>query len=323
MPLFGKNPADTQSTWEPQAADSRLAHTAGADPAGVFTSDLSVSEYVLLGEARLRAARLRGRLVHLPRRLAGGTLGPEPGTAGPQPGHVQRPGTGHVPDAGRVRSPRRGRDRRRAAPVADVRLGPGGAGVRGHRDGGQGDRGHRRPPRSRRRSLHLGPVRPGLLPPAGRRRGARGLRPRHLRLPHRPPVGDAGPAAGGQNQEMVQFTQGVYDAREISLSRMQAEAAAARASGIVGVDVAVSNHVWGEHATEFLATGTAIRRLVPSSGSPRRHLSPPSPWASTTEPKAGAAALVRRLGWVARGCAGSGRGGRGGRGRCWCRPGGG
>ena len=37
--------------WEPQAADGRLAHTAGANPAGVFTSDLSVSEYVLLGEA--------------------------------------------------------------------------------------------------------------------------------------------------------------------------------------------------------------------------------------------------------------------------------
>ena len=35
-----------------------------------------------------------------------------------------------------------------------------------------------------------------------------------------------------------------------------------RASGIVGVNVAVSNHVWGEHATEFLATGTAIRRLA-------------------------------------------------------------
>jgi hypothetical protein len=51
MPLFGKNPASPQSSWEPQAADSRLAHTAGADPAGVFTSDLSVSEYVLLGEA--------------------------------------------------------------------------------------------------------------------------------------------------------------------------------------------------------------------------------------------------------------------------------
>jgi len=34
------------------------------------------------------------------------------------------------------------------------------------------------------------------------------------------------------------------------------------ASGIVGVSVGVFNHVWGEHATEFLATGTAIRQLA-------------------------------------------------------------
>src|SRR5262249_20238432 len=65
----------------------------------------------------------------------------------------------------------------------------------------------------------------------------------------------------GQNQEMVQFTQGIYDAREFALSRMQAEAAGAKASGIVGVSIDVSNHVWGEHATEFLATGTAVRHL--------------------------------------------------------------
>ena len=51
MPLFGKGPDPGAGGWEPQAADSRLAHTAGADPAGVFTSDLSVSEYALLGEA--------------------------------------------------------------------------------------------------------------------------------------------------------------------------------------------------------------------------------------------------------------------------------
>ncbi len=66
----------------------------------------------------------------------------------------------------------------------------------------------------------------------------------------------------GQNQEMLQFTQGVYEARELALARMQAEAIQAQSSGIVGVSVAVSNHVWGEHATEFLATGTAIRRLA-------------------------------------------------------------
>jgi hypothetical protein len=28
------------------------------------------------------------------------------------------------------------------------------------------------------------------------------------------------------------------------------------------VSVDIANHVWGEHATEFLATGTAIRRLA-------------------------------------------------------------
>jgi len=51
MPLFSNQPNQSTATWEPQAADTRLAQTAGASPAGVFTSDLSVSEYVLLGEA--------------------------------------------------------------------------------------------------------------------------------------------------------------------------------------------------------------------------------------------------------------------------------
>jgi uncharacterized protein YbjQ (UPF0145 family) len=65
-----------------------------------------------------------------------------------------------------------------------------------------------------------------------------------------------------QNQEMMQFTQGVYEARELALARMRAEAAQVGSSGIVGVTVEVKNHVWGEHATEFLATGTAVRRLA-------------------------------------------------------------
>src|SRR6202035_4073598 len=43
----------------------------------------------------------------------------------------------------------------------------------------------------------------------------------------------------GRNQEMPQFTQGVYQARELALVRMQAEASEARASGIVGVSVVV------------------------------------------------------------------------------------
>jgi hypothetical protein len=51
MPLFGKPADGGGSSWEPEAAEGRLAHTFGADPTGVFTSDLSVSEYVLLKEA--------------------------------------------------------------------------------------------------------------------------------------------------------------------------------------------------------------------------------------------------------------------------------
>ena len=64
----------------------------------------------------------------------------------------------------------------------------------------------------------------------------------------------------GRNAEMPSFTQGVYQARELALVRMQSDAARAGASGIVGVRPVVSNFIWGEHATEFLATGTAIRR---------------------------------------------------------------
>jgi uncharacterized protein YbjQ (UPF0145 family) len=72
----------------------------------------------------------------------------------------------------------------------------------------------------------------------------------------------------GVNQEMVIFTQGIYEARELALARMQAEATGAGATGIVGVGVQVLNHVWGEHATEFFATGTAIRRLDPAHHMP-------------------------------------------------------
>src|SRR5262249_14171304 len=42
MPLFSK-PAGPGATWEPEAAEGRLAHTAGSAGGGVFTSDLSVS----------------------------------------------------------------------------------------------------------------------------------------------------------------------------------------------------------------------------------------------------------------------------------------
>lgn len=65
----------------------------------------------------------------------------------------------------------------------------------------------------------------------------------------------------GQNTEMANFTQATYDARELAMARMQAEAERDAASGIVGVQVIEESHAWGHNAIEFLAMGTAIRPL--------------------------------------------------------------
>lgn len=65
----------------------------------------------------------------------------------------------------------------------------------------------------------------------------------------------------GQNVELPQFTEGLYDARELAMSRMQAEAEALHAEGIVGVDLRSHGHRWGGHTTEFFAIGTAVRPL--------------------------------------------------------------
>src|ERR1700694_1313104 len=51
MPMFGNQSAPDVATWEPQAADGRRALPLGAAPHVAFPSDLSVSEYALLGEA--------------------------------------------------------------------------------------------------------------------------------------------------------------------------------------------------------------------------------------------------------------------------------
>ncbi|HEY2795839.1 MAG TPA: heavy metal-binding domain-containing protein, partial [Micromonosporaceae bacterium] len=65
----------------------------------------------------------------------------------------------------------------------------------------------------------------------------------------------------GQNVEVPQFTEALYDARELAMSRMQAEAEALQAEGIVGVQLLSLPHRWGGHTTEFFAIGTAIRPL--------------------------------------------------------------
>jgi uncharacterized protein YbjQ (UPF0145 family) len=64
----------------------------------------------------------------------------------------------------------------------------------------------------------------------------------------------------GQNVEMPLYTQALYDARETAMGRVQQEAAQWGAQGLVGVSLVVDSHVWGEHAVEFLAVGTGVRR---------------------------------------------------------------
>jgi uncharacterized protein YbjQ (UPF0145 family) len=137
MPLFGKNPDDAAASWEPQAADGRLAHTAGADPSGVFTSDLSVSEYVLLGEAGFEPL-----------------------------GFVVGSSIYHV-------------------------------------------------------GLQVG--------------------------------------RWSQNQELQVLTQAMYNARELAMSRMRAEADQLDADGIVGVQLRMQMYAWGQDMLEFVATVTAVK----------------------------------------------------------------
>jgi uncharacterized protein YbjQ (UPF0145 family) len=62
----------------------------------------------------------------------------------------------------------------------------------------------------------------------------------------------------GQNIELPNFTQALYDARELAMERMQAEAETLGAEGIVGVELKEGSHGWGSHVIEFFAVGTAI-----------------------------------------------------------------
>jgi len=65
----------------------------------------------------------------------------------------------------------------------------------------------------------------------------------------------------GKNTEMLNYTQALYDARELALSRMQAEAERDQAEGIVGAQVKESNQGWDSHVVEYFAVGTAIRSI--------------------------------------------------------------
>ncbi|MDA8194165.1 MAG: heavy metal-binding domain-containing protein [Thermaerobacter sp.] len=69
----------------------------------------------------------------------------------------------------------------------------------------------------------------------------------------------------GQNRELTVYTQGLYDARELAMERMQSEGAELRAAGIVGVHLHENHHQWGAHVVEFFAVGTSVVKFGPSS----------------------------------------------------------
>ena len=71
----------------------------------------------------------------------------------------------------------------------------------------------------------------------------------------------------GKNCEMPNFTQALYDARELAMERMQAEAMALKGEGVVGTVIEEKTHGgWDAHIIEFFAIGTAV---VPTSADHR------------------------------------------------------
>jgi uncharacterized protein YbjQ (UPF0145 family) len=62
-----------------------------------------------------------------------------------------------------------------------------------------------------------------------------------------------------KNQEMVVLSGAMYHARELAMTRMEEEADALGADGIVGVRLDIGRYEWGEHMAEFIAIGTAVR----------------------------------------------------------------
>jgi uncharacterized protein YbjQ (UPF0145 family) len=76
----------------------------------------------------------------------------------------------------------------------------------------------------------------------------------------------------GQNKEMENFTQAFYDARELAMERMQRDAEKLGASGIVGVEIHERNYAWSPQVIEFFTVGTAIVPYDPTHRLPTPHL---------------------------------------------------
>jgi uncharacterized protein YbjQ (UPF0145 family) len=71
----------------------------------------------------------------------------------------------------------------------------------------------------------------------------------------------------GNNCELESYTAALYDARELAMSRLQSEAAATGASGVVGLRLTEGSYGWHSHVIEFAALGTSIA----PTGQPHQH----------------------------------------------------
>src|SRR5437773_12492408 len=61
-----------------------------------------------------------------------------------------------------------------------------------------------------------------------------------------------------QNMEVNVLTQAMYHARGLAMTRMEEEASALGADGIVGVRLLITSYEWGESLAVFMAFGTVI-----------------------------------------------------------------
>ncbi len=64
----------------------------------------------------------------------------------------------------------------------------------------------------------------------------------------------------GNNIELNNYTEAIYDARELAMGRMQAEAESHGADGIVGMQIVEKTHIWSPHVIEFMAIGTSVEK---------------------------------------------------------------
>src|SRR5260221_3392597 len=70
----------------------------------------------------------------------------------------------------------------------------------------------------------------------------------------------------GRNQELDVLSQAMYHARELAMTRMEAEAQALGADGVVGVRLDVEMKEWGADISEFIAVGTAVHAEPDAGG---------------------------------------------------------